>query len=93
MALYSDGAMDNLASVTSMQMESYLVASYASTNEAMVNSNIDLVLDMVHIGKVNKALSSLLPSYANVLSSSAAWGEDIVSRHTTATWILFVFES
>lgn len=57
MCLYSEGARKYKAGITPEQMETYLATQYAITNEAAINSDVDLQFSLVHVGPVSASSS------------------------------------
>lgn len=52
MFLYTESALEAYGDITDAQMETVLATAITSSNEAMVNSDIDLELSVVYVGPV-----------------------------------------
>lgn len=53
MFLYTENAQNILGLLSDSQMQTYLAETLSWTNQAMVNSEIDLELPLVHVGPVS----------------------------------------
>lgn len=52
MYLYTEGGKEMLGGISDTQMRTTIATAFATTNEAMANSQIDLQLSPVYIGLV-----------------------------------------
>ena len=53
LVLYTPSAMSRLGVTTDAQMETQVADAFASTNAAMVNSEISLLMNVVHVEPVS----------------------------------------
>lgn len=60
MFLYSEGGRERLGNITPEQIETTALEALVRTNQAMVNSDIDLVLSLVYVGPVSSWLWNIL---------------------------------
>ena len=58
MFLYSPEAMVALGDITPAQMATFLCESLASSNQALVNSEINAVFTLGHVAQVRKVLGT-----------------------------------
>lgn len=57
MFLYSEAGRVRLGSITPEQIQTTVLEAIVRTNQAMVNSEIDLVVSLVHVGPVSESFS------------------------------------
>lgn len=56
MMLYSEGGKGMLGNITDAQMQTTLATALSTSNEALVNSRIDMEFSLVHVGPVRACL-------------------------------------
>lgn len=52
MILYSTAALEILGDITTEQMETRIAEAFVTTNQAMINSEIKLGVELVHVAQV-----------------------------------------
>ena len=60
MVLYSVSALTTLGGITPQQMETIILESLTGTNQAMVNSEVSVYMNPVHVGLVRFEVSCII---------------------------------